>query len=205
MVLTPEILARAIGCPEARAAEWLPHIQETGERFDLMTPARMAAFVAQTAHESARFVRLEENLNYGAAGLLATWPKRFTPEDAQRCARHPELIANKVYASRMGNGDDASGDGWLFRGRGLIQVTGRANYAACGAALGLMLTVNPDLLATPQYAALSAGWFWDSRGLNDLADSGHFVNLTMKINGGLNGIGERTELWDRAKEALSHA
>ena len=132
---------------------------------------RVAAFLAQIAHESQELNRLVENLNYSAAALMSTWPKRFpTLADAEPYARQPERIANRAYANRLGNGAEQSGDGWRYRGRGIIQVTGRGNYHEIGAALALPLDVQPELLEQPANAALSASWFWKSHLLNPLAD-----------------------------------
>jgi putative chitinase len=178
-------------------------------RFSLTTPTRQSAFLAQTAHESAGFTRLTENLNYSATGLATTWPGRFRGADGQPNAlaralhRRPEAIANVVYANRMGNGPEASGDGWRYRGRGLLQITGRAQYQRCGAALGLPLVEQPDLLAQPEPAVLSAAWFWQVNGLNELADAGDFEAITRRINGGLNGLAERRALWAKFREALA--
>lgn len=178
-------------------------------RFSLTTPTRQSAFLAQTAHESAGFTRLTENLNYSATGLATTWPGRFRGADGQPNAlaralhRRPEAIANVVYANRMGNGPEAYGDGWRYRGRGLLQITGRAQYQRCGAALGLPLVEQPDLLAQPEPAVLSAAWFWQVNGLNELADAGDFETITRRINGGLNGLAERRALWAKFREALA--
>lgn len=167
------------------------------------TLPRIAAFLAQVGHESGGLVRLVENLNYSAPGLAATWPGRFADTElATRLARNPEAIANHVYASRMGNGDSASGDGWRYRGRGLIQVTGRANYAEAGKALMLPLIDEPQLLEQPGPAARSACWFWRTRGCNELADADQFMQITRKINGGTHGHTERVALRDRILRAL---
>ncbi|MCO2454033.1 glycoside hydrolase family 19 protein, partial [Pseudomonas aeruginosa] len=120
-----------------------------------------------------------------------------------RLARNPRAIANNAYASRNGNGDEASGDGWCYRGRGLLQITGRANYRAAGAGLGQPLEQEPELLEQPEWAAISAAWWWASHGLNDLADRGEFAAITRRINGGTNGQAERLALWERAKAVLS--
>ncbi|WP_285961143.1 glycoside hydrolase family 19 protein [Pseudomonas tohonis] len=177
-------------------------------RFSITTPARQSTFLAQCAHESAGFSRLAENLNYSAAGLAATWPGRFRGGDGQPNAlarayqRRPVVIANHVYANRMGNGSEESGDGWRYRGRGLLQITGRGMYQRCGEALGLPLLEQPDLLLQPEPAVLSAAWFWQSNGLNALADAGDLEGITRRINGGLNGLAERKALWLKAREAL---
>lgn len=204
MGLTLESLATATGLNADAALRWYPHIQETAKRFDFQEPKRLAMWLAQCGHESGGFKRLVENLNYSAEGLTKTWPKRFpTLAAAQSYARQPEKIANRVYASRIGNGDEASGDGWRFRGRGLIQVTGRENYKACGAALGVDLLERPELLETERYAALSAGWFWDSRKLNAPADAGDIEAVTKKINGGTTGLADRKARWAQTTDALA--
>ena len=169
-------------------------------RFEIDTPSRMAAFTAQLAHESGQLQRWTENLNYRWERLRQVFPKYFT-SDAQARAfdRKPELIANRVYAGRMGNGPEASGDGWRYRGRGPIQLTGRDNYRACGSAIGVDLVADPELLATPGPGCLAAAWFWTRNGLNALADAGDFVTITRRINGGLNGLAERRVFWEQAK------
>src|SRR5580765_1450699 len=192
------------------APTWTAALNAAMDRFEINTPARIAAFLAQTAHESGEFRRLVENLNYSAAGLCKTWPNRFANLDAAKpYDRNPELIANYVYAKRLGNGDTASGDGWRFRGRGLIQLTGRGNYRSCGLAVTLPLETEPELLETPDAAALSAAQFWNSRGLNHLADDQNddnddedFVAITKIINGGTAGLTARRTYWARAKAAL---
>lgn len=191
-------------------AQWTDALNAAMERFDIDTPARVAAFLAQVAHESTEFRKLVENLNYSAAGLCKTWPKRFTtPDAAKPYERNPEVLANYVYAKRLGNGDVASGDGWRFRGRGLIQLTGRGNYRSCGTAVTLPLEAEPERLETPEAAALAAAQFWQSRGLNHLADDRNddnddedFVTITTIINGGTAGLTARRIYWARAKAAL---
>lgn len=199
-------LSTAASMTAADAARWLPHVGEAAARFDFTAPPRLAMWIAQCGHESLGFRTLVENLNYSAPALRTTWPTRFpTDSMAVEYARQPEKIANHVYANRMGNGPPASGDGWRFRGRGLIQLTGRDNYRTCGAALGVDLEAEPDLLATPRFAALSAGWFWQSRGLGLLADAGDILAVTKRINGGTHGLADRTARWQRAKTALGVA
>ena len=169
---------------------WLEPLLETFEKYDISTPKRQAYFIGQCMHESGGFKQLKENLNYSARGLMATWPSRFPDIDtAEKFERNPEKIANKVYAGRMGNTED--GDGAKYIGRGLIQLTGKENYANCGNAIGVDLVANPDLLSTPKYAALSAGWFWNRKGLNALADADDIDTITKRINGGLIGIADR--------------
>jgi putative chitinase len=183
MKLTPAILIAGTGCSATAAATWLPHLQAACDRFEINTRARVACFLATIGVESAGLTAVVENLNYSAQGLLATWPGHFTAETAAKCARNPEAIANLVYAGRMGNGLPASCDGWTYRGRGLIQITGRNGYAAAGKGLSLDLLNHPELLEQPANAALSAAWFWATNGCNPLADAGDIVDITRKING----------------------
>jgi putative chitinase len=193
-----------------RADQWTAALNTAMDRFEIDTPPRAAAFLAQVAHESGELQRLSENLNYSAARLCAVWPKRFATVDAaQPYERNPERLANYVYARRLGNGDEASGDGWRFRGRGLIQLTGRGNYRSCGTAIALPLEAEPALLESPDAAALAAAQFWQSRGLNHLADDENadnddsdFIAITKLINGGTAGLKSRQDYWARAKAAL---
>ena len=190
--------------------EWLDGLNATFERFDISTPLRMAAFIGQCGHESANFKILTENLNYRAETLMKLWPKRFpTLEFAKQYERQPRKIANSVYANRMGNRDEASGDGFRFRGRGAIQLTGHSSYFHAGKALGVDFVMEPDLVATPKYAALTAGWFWSTHNCNELAENGTpldsagestWANLTKKINGGTIGQADRIK---HIREALA--
>ena len=171
-------------------AEWVDPLNETFEKYNISTPKRQAAFIGQCMHESGGFKQLTENLNYSAKGLVATWPSRFPNEEyAQEYARKPERIAAKVYVGRMGN--VSAEDAAKYIGRGLIQLTGKENYANCGLGIGVDLLGNPDWLATPKYAALSAGWYWNKRNLNSDADAGNIASMTRKINGGNIGIEDR--------------
>jgi putative chitinase len=202
-MLTRDELLAIMPHADGVATKVLAGLDAAMERFEINTPVRQAAFLAQLAHESGELRHWTENLNYGWQGLLKTFPKYFKSEaDARRCERKPELIANRVYAGRMGNGDEASGDGWRYRGRGPIQLTGKDNYRACGTALGIELVNQPELLETPEVGCLAACWFWSSKGLNKVADAGDFVHITQVINGGLNGLKERTAFWERAKAAF---
>lgn len=171
-------------------------------KFEINTPTRIAAFVAQLAHESDSFAATVENLNYSAMGLLKTWPRLYDPALATKYAHKAEAIANRSYGGRMGNGDEASGDGWLFRGRGLIGITGRTNYELCGRGIGADLVNHPELLEGPVYAAMSAAWFWQWRGLSPFADRGAFITITRRINGGTIGLESRIEFWNRAKSVI---
>ncbi|HBO5407499.1 TPA: glycoside hydrolase family 19 protein [Pseudomonas aeruginosa] len=209
MLITEQQLLQIFPNAGHRAGFFVPALNVAMERFGITAPVRVAAFLAQVGHESSQLTRLVENLNYSAQGLAATWPSRYRGADgkpnalALNLARHPQAIANNTYASRNGNGDEASGDGWRFRGRGLLQITGRKNYRAAGAGLGLPLEAEPELLEQPEHAARSSAWWWAAHGLNGLADSGRFALITRTINGGMNGQVERLELWERAKAVLS--
>lgn len=174
------------------------------------TATRARAFLAQVGHESSQLNRVEENLNYSAQALRKVYPKCFpTQQEAVMYAYHPEQIANRVYADRMGNGSEESGDGWTFRGRGLIQITGRDNYASMSSLMGKDLTIWPDALLLPLDACRSAALWWKANGLNALADklsgSGErktFEAITKRVNGGLNGIDDRWEIYQKAKAAI---
>lgn len=186
---------------------WTGSLNTACARFEITTLPRLAAFLAQVTYESGEFRRLVENLNYSAQRLTEVWPHRFTTlAFAQQYEHQPEKIANYVYANRNGNGDVPSGDGWVYRGRGLIQLTGRANYRLSGQALIRSYEAQPDLLASPDDAALSAAQFWGSRGLSRLADLETveaFDDISQRINGGTGGLLERRTLWERAKVALA--
>lgn len=190
-----------------RAGAFLDPLNSAMEEFCIDTPARQSAFLAQAAHESAQLRALRENLNYSADRLIEIFRRRFTLADAAAYARQPARIANRVYAQRMGNGDEASGDGWRFRGRGIFQVSGRAGYAECSRALynDEILIEHPELLEQPDGACRSAGWFWQARELNQWADSGDFKTLTLRINGGLNGWAERFACYERSNAAMGVA
>lgn len=176
----------ALGISES----WQKPLADTFAKYGINTSQRQACFIGQCMHESNGFRVLEENLHYSANALMRTWPSRFPDEDtAEKYANNPEKIANKVYGGRMGNVED--GDGWKYHGRGLIQLTGKDNYANCGSGLGVDLLSNPEWVATPEYAALSAGWFWNKKGLNDLADTMDIETMTKRINGGTLGIDDR--------------
>jgi putative chitinase len=173
-------------------SKWLEPLEATFVKYDINTPQRQAAFIGQCAHESGNFKTLEENLNYSSQALMRVWPSRFPDlATAMKYAYHPEMIANKVYGGRMGNGVEETGDGWKYHGRGLIQLTGKENYANCGSGIGVDLLSNPNLLNTPEYAALSAGWFWNKKGLNALADAQDYETMTKRINGGVLGLDDR--------------
>jgi putative chitinase len=170
--------------------EWLEPLNETFEKYDISTPNRQACFIGQTMHESGGYKHLVENLNYSAKALMATWPSRFPDADiAEKYERQPAKIAGKVYNGRMGNTSEEEAAKYI--GRGLIQLTGKENYENCSNALGVDFLASPELLSTPKYAALSAGWFWNRKQLNALADKMDIDTLTKRINGGLIGINDR--------------
>jgi putative chitinase len=170
--------------------------------FDINTKDRIAAFIAQVGHESGNFKAKVENLNYSAKALLATFPKYFNAATADLYQRQPEKIANRVYANRMGNHDESSGDGWKYRGRGFLQLTGKNNYTACGADIGKDLGEDPSYLETTEGAITSACWFWKTNKLNDIADKKDIKALTKRINGGFIGLEHRTELYNKAQAVL---
>jgi len=183
------------------AATWYTPLIDMFARYNINTTQRQAFFIGQCQHESNNFRTLEENLHYSADGLMRTWPSRFpSPDVAQQFANNPEKIANKVYAGRMGNTEE--GDGWKYHGRGVIQLTGRENYERCGTAISADLINQPQLLVEPHYAVLSAGWFWNKLGLNDLADAQEYGQMTRRINGGTLGLEDRIAKITKAKQVL---
>lgn len=182
--------------------KWTEALNNTFNKYQINTPKRKACFIGQCMHESGGFKFLRENLNYSAKALMATWPSRFPDQEtANQYERNPEKIANKVYGGRMGNTED--GDGWKYIGRGLIQLTGKDNYAAASEALGEDLVSNPQLVEEPRVAALTAGWFWNKRGLNELADQMDIATMTRRINGGNLGIADRQEKINKVLTILS--
>ena len=205
-MLTEDQLHRILPLlPLPKLQQYLPHLNLAMQVYEVNTMPRTAAFVAQTAHESAQYTRMVEGLFYTkATGLMATWPKRFPTEaSALPYIRNEEKLANFVYANRMGNGDSASGDGFRYRGRGIIQLTGREKYRITGAALGVDLLGTPELAQTPEIAFKAAGLFWKSAGLNELADVGDFRTITQRINGGQKGAAEREKHHELAKSVLA--
>lgn len=178
-----------------------PVFNEVFERWGITTLRQQACFIGQCGHESQNFTRLEEGLSYSAERLMVVWPKRFpTLESAKPYARNPRALANKVYGGRMGNRDEASDDGWRFRGSGWVQLTGHDGFYHFSQAMGVDFVMKPDLVRTPQYAGHSAGWFWSTHNCNALAESGApldavgdptWIALTKKINGGTVGLPDR--------------
>ena len=213
MVMTAKQLQAMTGCSTDRAVLFLPFLQGAMKAYDITTPRRIAGFLSQIAHESGRLETLEESLNYSVDALLTLFGRhRISESDARRFGRSLEHkadqqgIANALYGGEWGRknlGNTVHGDGWRFRGRGLKQLTGRANYEKCGAAIGEDLLNYPDRLLLPVNAALSAGWFWKSHGLNEIADRGDVRQMTKVINGGAIGLPERTALYGKALEAMA--
>jgi putative chitinase len=217
----------AAGVKQATAEKWTAAVAAACQEFGIDTPQRIAGFLSQCAHESGGFERLQENLNYSAEGMAGIWPTRFAVQEpdpkrpgktkpkkdangknipnkfALALHRKPEAIANVVYSGRMGNGPIESGEGWLYRGRGLKQLTGKDNHRACSAGLGVDLVANPDLLLKPSYAARSAAWFWQKNNCNTFADAGDIEGLTKKINGGLIGIEDRKKRYASTVSSFS--
>ncbi len=200
---------------EENRAKFAQPLQLAMMRYNINNPKRIRAFLAQIGHESRQLSAVVENLNYSAKGLRATFGKYFkTDAEAEKYARKPEEIANIVYANRLGNGDTKSGDGWRYRGRGLIQITGKSNYNEASKKmyalpLGVDFVDEPELLATPDYAAQSAAWWWENAGLNAVADglggandTEVFKQITKRINSGYNGLDDRLAIYERAKTVI---
>lgn len=196
--------------------QWTDALNKLLPDYGIDTVARVGDFIGQCAHESANFTQLNENLNYSAQGLANTWPNRFAVKGADgkpikpyapnelatTIQRNPEQIANNVYADRMGNGNVESGDGWQFRGRGLIQLTGRANYTAFGSTVDMTPEQVVEYVQTCEGAVASACWFWTTNKLNQYADSGDIETMTRRINGGLHGLEDRIAKCKLARQVL---
>ena len=181
---------------------WCEALNKILPDYDISTPARIAAFVAQTAHESGGYTALHENLNYQAASLCRVWPSHFNAGNADQYAHNPERIANRAYSGRMGNGDEASGDGWRFCGRGLIQLTGKSNYQAFADSVQMSIDDVPAYLQTFEGAIQSACFFWENTNLNAVADTGDIEHMTKIINGGTLGLEDRTARYNHALQVL---
>lgn len=182
---------------------------ETFDRFGISTPVQQASWIGQCGHECGNFRIMEENLNYRAATLLKLFPRTpkrawgFTPEEAAAYEKQPSRIANRIYGNRMGNRDEASGDGFRFRGSGFLQLTGHSNFFHAGQALGEDFVMQPELVRTPKYAAMTAGWFWQTHKLNQYADSRDFLMMTKKINGGTIGLDDRIKHINHALDIIA--
>ena len=181
---------------------WCEALNKILPDYDISTPQRVAAFLAQTAHESGGYTALHENLNYQAASLCRVWPSHFNASNADQYAHNPEKIANRAYSGRMGNGDEASGDGWKFCGRGLIQLTGKSNYQAFADSVQMNIDDVPEFLQTFEGAIQSACFFWENTNLNAVADAGDITHMTKIINGGILGLEDRTARYNHAVQIL---
>jgi putative chitinase len=201
-ILTLDQLKQMVkGIPYAE--EWHEALDQLLPDYEIDTPQRVAAFIAQCAHESGNFRFLRENLNYSAKGLMTTFKKYFPTEAlATQYQRQPERIANRVYANRMGNGDEASGDGWRYCGRGLIQLTGKDNYTFFAGSLSITEDEAAEYLKTFEGAAQSACWFWEQNNLNRFADAGDIKGLTRAINGGFIGLEDRIQHYNHALHVM---
>ncbi len=211
-MLTAKQLQNVIGLNDVQRDAWYPAITAAMTKYGITTPLRQAHFLAQTGHESLGFQKLEEGLNYRYGALLALFGNRITKADAMKYGRvdgginaHPanqKMIANVIYANRNGNGDINSGDGYRYRGRGLIQITGKANYSALVKQLGVDIVNDPDKLTTYSLAAESAAAWWSNHNLNKLADADDVLAITKTINGGTNGLDDRQSRLTKAKGIL---
>jgi putative chitinase len=189
--------------PGCDADLWLPHLNKVMADRQIDSSIRIATFLAHVAVESAEMRLLAENMNYSAGRLMAVWPTRFpSAEVAAPYAHNPDKLGSFVYANRLGNGAPSTGDGFKFRGRGLLQATGRDHYHEASLALNVDLTAQPELLEQPSWASEEAAWWWQKQGLNAIADTGDMKQSTLKINGGLNGYSDRVAYWRRGLEAL---
>lgn len=182
--------------------QWHEALEQLLPEYEIDTPHRIAAFIAQCSHESGGFTSLKENLNYRAETLRKVFPKYFTESSAQQFAGQQEAIANRVYANRMGNGPEESGDGYRYCGRGLIQLTGKDNYQNFADSLEMNVEELPDYLGTFEGAVQSACWFWENNNLNQWADKGDIVTLTKRINGGTIGLEDRIKHYEHACHVL---
>ena len=220
MQLSLNDLIQGTGCSNKVAEVWLPYFNSIPKNFGIDTPLRMAAFLAQVGHESGGLSLLEENLNYSAEGLANVWPKRYAKKLqnglyaknsvgrylpstlAIKIARKPVLIASNTYADRMGNGSVESQEGWNYRGRGILQITGKSNYAELTLNTGIDFVSNPNLLKEPAYALISACFFWKNNNLNRFADKKDVLSLSKAINGGIIGLEHRKALYEKACKTL---
>ena len=185
------------------ADHWFKALCEILPDYDINTVPRVAAFLAQTAHESGGYRAIKENLNYRAESLMRVWPRYFPTIDvAKQYAQQPEKIANRAYANRMGNGPEESGDGWKFCGRGLIQLTGKDNYSRYAQSTEQSLDEASEHLTTFEGCVQSAAWFWEANNLNQYADSGDMLTMTKRINGGTLGLDDRVKHYKHAMEVL---
>ncbi len=210
--MTPADLLRIMPQAGRQADAFARPLADAMERYNIVGPVRQAMFLSQIGVESGQLTRMVESLNYTPDAIIATFNtkvQRFTRAQADEYGRTPAHAANQrmigsiAYANRMGNGNVASGDGYNYRGRGLLQITGRDNYERCGQAIGFGLVANPAFLETPRLAAESAGWFWSANGLNRLADEGSVEAVTKKVNGGHHALAQRRAMYELARKVLT--
>lgn len=188
----------------SQISDWYEPLMEQLPKYDINTPNRIAGFIAQCGHESASFRTLRENLNYRWESLRKVFPKYFpTDEIAKQYERQPQKIANRVYANRMGNGGEFSGDGWKFAGKGLIQLTGRNNYTLFARSINMNVEQVSDYLLTYEGAVASACWFWKTNNINRFCDENDIVTMTRRINGGTHGLDDRKQRYERALKVLN--
>lgn len=202
-MMTLEQLKRIFPLNKNSLEDFVDPLNKTFDIWDISTPRRQAAFLGQVGHETLQLTRMRENLNYSTEGLIATWPKLFDNDKATEYARQQEKIANYVYANRYGNGDEASGDGWAFRGGGGLMLTFKGNYIPCGEAIGIDLEHHPELIEDPEIAMQASGWFFSTRGLNGLADTWRLEALTEKINSAKLDLKNRIYFSNHALDVLS--
>lgn len=204
IILTPnQLMGIMPNCPSDKTVEYANALSKAMDEAQINTVQRMASFLGQIAHESNQLKEWMESLNYSVNAIMKTWPKRFpTAESATPYARNPEKLANKVYSNRMGNGDEASGNGWKFRGRGPIQITGKNSYRDAGKFIGIDLENSPDLALMSENGFRIATWYWTTHGLNALADVWDVVGITKAINGGIIGLEQRKAFCQKALEIL---
>ena len=201
MLITPEQFKKCFSTSKD-PEEWVKELNELLPKHDITSLLRVSAFLAQCGHESGGFTVLKENLNYSTTQLLAVWPSRFTQKIVGQYARKPEKIANKVYADRMGNGTEESGDGWKYRGRGLIQLTGKINYFSFAKAIGMPYDEITPYMETKAGAVESACWYWSNNRINSIVDTGGMRKLTKIINGGVHGLADRENRYTQIKTIL---
>ena len=203
--ITSDLLVKGLGCKQNIAELFTVPLIESAREFNITDNAELCAWLAQCAHESRSFEKLTEGLNYSADRLMAVWPKRFpTLAAAKPYANNPKKLANNVYANRLGNGPESSGDGYKYRGRGIIQITGKDNYADCSKALNIDLMNHRELLEAPLHAARSAAWFWSAHNLGKYIKAGKFDETTKIINGGATGLKERRDLFNKIMSAMKN-
>lgn len=201
-MVTLEQLKQITGKDDKFLTSHLKPLNDTLTKYSINTPLRICHFLAQVLHESGGLTTTKEGLNYDAKGLLRVFGKYFDSKTAALYEHKPDMIASRVYANRMKNGDEKSQDGYKYSGRGFIQITGRENYDSLSKEFGVDFLKSPALIASPEYSFLSAGWFWDKKGLNLFADRDDVLGITKKINGGFNGLDDRKDYLTKCKKYI---